>query len=292
MKTTIYFQTRKLLLAGVLAFVPFGVQGALISYEGFDYAFQSKLAGNQSDGWNSGWVDHAGGATISSNVTIGNSGLDYPASTNFTSTGNSGISVNGGVNMSAQFGTDFQFRFTESNTRYASYLINKPANQYFYMTLGNKDNLWSFGITSDNRFFVRGLNTVGSVTAAVESASIARAAGNTTYLIVSKLVTDSTGTNTLYLNWYGSGDIVPQEEPTSWMLSVQTNYDDPSLNTKLTLLMRPDAGAQPTYQFDEIRLGTSWDGVAVAPVPESPVALLGSAGVAVLWAFSTYRGKR
>jgi len=242
------------------------VRGALISYEGFNYASGDTLnTKNPGAGWNSAWS----GATAS---TVVSSSLLYPAGTGFTTTGNS-ISSPGGLGGSIQYATGFQFSMTSDTVRYASYLASKPTagngNEFLQMNLGTGGGTsWLFGISSSEGFLLRSSN-LGTETDIQSTGGLAQL--DTTYLLVSKLVTSSTGNDMLYMNWYSPLDTVPATEPLTWMLSLSVN--NTTTNTQ-NLLQLSSGSSTGTYRADEIRLGTTWQDVASVPEPSRALLLL------------------
>ena len=123
-----------------------------------------------------------------------------------------------------------------------------------------------WAITTD-----KGTNGFGSILASTKDASGPYAAINTTYYMVGKITTSSTGNDTIQFSWYAPGDTVPLAE--SWMLTgsadLTGDYDYLSIN----------AGGFSDSRFDEIRVADTWES-AVAPVPEpSSTLLLGLSSV-------------
>jgi len=243
----------------------------VVSYEGFNYSAGPLNGADPGPSWNSDWVAPTG--------TVITSSLSYPAGSG-TSSGGSvqaiGNGTSGGLNASIQFGTGFQYDMTSEGTvRYASFLGSKPTiaggGEYLQMNFGN--NSWIFGMSSGDGFFLQ--LGGGNENQAFSAGGLVST--NATYLLVSKLVTSSVGNDTLYLNWYASGDVVPVTEPVSWMLSVSRNNTTAGAQTTLNLGSGNAAGS---YVMDEIRLGTTFADV----VPEPSRAMLLLVGVMSLLA--------
>ncbi len=238
--------------------LPFGAQAALISYEGFAGSL-GNLSGQHPSGWNGAWTVPALYLDDSQVVT---GSLTYPTGVDLTPTGNRlSFTGTGDRSVSAAYGSAFQYETGTPATRYASVLINKSLGHYLLFQLSNDAHRWSFGVNGSNQFLLRTHNG----TSIVADTSTALLSANTTYLLVSKLEVRSDGTQSVYLNWYADGDVIPTDEPTSWMLTATTSNSETTLNTTLTILRGGSANAA---LIDEIRLGSDWAAVAPASIPE------------------------
>lgn len=268
MKSSLQF----LLLAGVLsmAFLTGEARAVLVSYEGFNYPTGTFATGaDPGASWAGDW-------TVSGTTTVvGTGSLAHPlGSANTTGnriqhTGNGSVA---GMSHTLAYGAGFQYDMQQEGTvRYASALVSKSGTsagtgEYIQLSLGfaNGSPTWLFGMSSGETFFLRSRDTAEQTSFAPGT----HVTANTSYLLVSKLVTSASGTDTIYLNWYSGLNAPPLEEPTSWMF--QMSVDNTSALNQTFLRVETGNASGTTFSVDEIRLGTSWLGV----VPEPGRALL------------------
>lgn len=250
---------------------------ALISYEGFNYSPGSFVTGaNSGSGWNSTWNVTGPASVVSDSLSPPN--LANP------STGNRlELAADGTANLGASisYGTGFQYNMSQEGTvRYASMLVNKSSiaaagDEYIQASLGTDGGVttWLFGMSSSESFFLRSRNNSTETTLFAPGTHVS---ANKSYLLVSKLVTSASGSDTIYLNWYNQDSSVPLFEPTSWMFQLAVNH----LGTTNQTAFRIETGRanNTTFRMDEIRLGTTWSSV----VPEPSKSLMTLAGLFAL----------
>ena len=94
---------------------------------------------------------------------------------------------------------------------------------------------------------------------------------------MSKIVTQASGNDTVYLSWYAQGTTVPTTE--NWMLTLnlpntassptvtQTGAAN-STSTAINNALSFQVGANASYDIDELKLGESY--ASVTSVPEPP----------------------
>ena len=247
----------------------------LVSDESFNYA-TGPLVTTDKPGTANGFSTSAAWST---GATVDSGSLSYPASSSLTSSGNSLGVTNSLITLAGSnnntlgggaYNSSFDFAMSGSNagqTLYASYLVDPLAtassNGFAQLDLsgaGHSD--WVIGIGSGGSFLLK--------TSANDSTSVAVTSGTTlatigtTYLLVSKIVTQSSGVDTVYLNYYAPGDTVPTTEPTTWMLSETVTSTGTAIATGLTY----QVGANASDDIDEIKLGDSF--ASVTSVPEPP----------------------
>jgi hypothetical protein len=270
-----------MLMICVLACFAGEARGVLVSYEGFDYA--PGAFANMADpgpSWNGDWSVNAATTLVVAGSLSHPSGSAYTTGNHLEHTGTGSTS---GMNHTITFGSAFNYNMSEEGTvRYASMVVGKSATgassgEYIQLSLGNSGGTtWMFGLSSAENFFVK-------VSDPDERTVNAGAAGtvtaNTSYLLVSKLVTSASGLDTVYLNWYSGNAVVPTTEPTTWMYSL--SFDNKTTANQTLMRLETGNAAGTTFRVDEIRLGTTW--LDVIPEPGRAMLLL-LGGVASLLA--------
>jgi hypothetical protein len=264
-----------LIVAGLLA-LPATLPAALLSYEGFDYT--------------AGFYDNDGPSTplpLASAESPAYYG-DYTALGNdiqivgtSLAQGASPFATTGGAFTKGEAGQFDNFRMslgtnsvgaTDVTTIYMSYLVQMDDNvdNAFRLSFGDNQRLGA-GIFNDGgtRRFMAEANSARDFGGTVSLA--------TSYFVVAKMEFGN-GTDTVSMSAYAPGDTVPGTEPVTWDATVTANV------TAEASLIRLDIydTAAGAVVLDELRLGTTFDAVAI-PEP-STLMLVGVAlaGVGLL----------
>lgn len=241
-------------------------QATLFDYDPFDYTGTDLAAQNRPTGWNGAWFTTAG----SQANTLSGDGLSLsypvPFESPLTTPASAGSHVKTG-GLAGNASTSRLLSHTinlavDGTVAYASALVTKNAANgggvnndnvllEFVDSAGNRR--WGFGIegTGDKPW----VNANGSATAPTAVTP------GQTYLLVTKIVSSATGSDTAYLKVYGGvyGTQFPAAEPTVW--------DATATETTAAVLdrirVRIDAGntASVPGEVDDIRIGTSWQDV-------------------------------
>lgn len=260
-------------------------QAALIAYEGFEQYSSGPLAGNnQGTGWSgsqSAWAAVSG-------LNVGANNLSY----------NNGIvSVNGGNNVARVLVTSDSTSaasrsFAEqTGTVYFSFLFRAnagtvDANDFISFMMNNDATVTnSAGIgkpTNTNTFLGARIGTVngGDTT----NSSTTFLAGTTYFLVgsVSK-VSGSTDYNRVQLYINPSSNIEPGTA--SATDNAAGGFSTISYFTLRTLTLDSD----DDYQFDELRIGTTF--ASVVPIPEPSTWVIFTAGASLLFGWRRFAGK-
>lgn len=88
------------------------------------------------------------------------------------------------------------------------------------------------------------------------------------YLAVMKITGSAEGSDTLSVSFFSAEHPMPVEEPTDWLIT--TSFTSDITADWVRLSARGDASNAYWSEFDELRIGTSWD--SVTPVPPTDYA--------------------
>lgn len=245
----------------------------LIAYEGFDYDSSPALPlqGSAGNGWAGPWVANSSGANLFNFLTNDNVSIDPPPSP-FTAVGDrvAKSAVGGGGASSSGRKFDNGLAMNTDGVLYVSFSWVKSAGvsgatsannlEVGLFQDGGNSNVVRFGGTSGNDMFLDFGGTAANTYGAISL--------GTKYYTVLKLTASASGQDKVEGISYTS---VPSgAEPGSWPMSrLLSGVDSLTANqVRLTL------GNNAQGQIDEIRVGTTWDEVAV-PIPEpTSLALL------------------
>ncbi len=274
---------KTLLATGVVAFTLSTASAQIVAYEGFDYANGSALPTTPAtgSGWSSasgqeGWRNSLDDSALSTgryevNTTVS---INTPSGYEYTPTG--------GV-MEGTFNTNPFFNAVAFRRTDATFDLGSAGTQYFSLLMRNDGTTGSnFGLmttTKSNVFFFQernnGTSRVDSDFGAATFPGI-NWSSNDDYLLVMRVVTDGLGGGDVEFLRFADSDVVPDEEPLVWTnimtLSGLTGSDLGAVQ------LRIDGPATDAQLFDEIRLGATWNSVAV-PEPTSAAMLLGAVGL-------------
>lgn len=237
---------------------------SLLAYEGFDYASTNLAGANGGSGWATSWK---GNAALTTNSLADMQTNSVPAPTGYgpNPIGGSTKMANPGGAISAYRGltsaSDIDLGVT--STYYMSMLVERSGSGFSF---GIKD---SSGV---NNVLGAAVSTGGAITMSVGTNAVTSAniIGNgSAYLWVFKVVANASGVDTAYVQVYNEGVTVPSAEPAAWLLT--NNVALSSIGSVLYL----GGGSNRTIQYDEIRIGTTWDSVVI-PEPAT-IGLLGLA---------------
>ena len=241
-------------------------------YEPFDYSAGDLNTNNSSaSGLTGAWSGNT-----SFDVTAGS--LNYPASSPLSSTANKGeLSGSNGTNPRIDRTMSTPISFDEAGVYYVSFLMNDTdagGSEYFYVALQDStapDQTWditaAFGISSSETML---LTTVDGQTGYTAGGAIPTGQD---VLVIGKIITTASGNDQVFMSVYDPSETVPLIEPISWDLSKSVEIT--GLADQLLLMSGPDTQTR----VDEIRIGTTFNSVAVAAIP-TPTAL--PAGLALL----------
>jgi hypothetical protein len=259
------------------------IEAAILSYEGFNYSNDGSalLNGrNGGTGWAGPWTFTGVAATNNAgfNVSQDDTSLNtsaYP----FTPVGDRVLAAGAGSGAnSAQadrlLATPFDLG-VEGNVMYASLLFRKdtgPATSSDNMEFTFLANTLTatvgvpirVGSTSAERFFVFDGGSV-PVGATFRDVTLGQ-----TYFVVLKVEAHAGTTPNVYSAvTYTNGETVPSTEPAVW-----PGIRNTSVSNALLDGVRLWIGTVTTGQFDEIRVGSSWESVTGVPEPSSMALVL------------------
>jgi len=250
-------------------------RATLIAYDGFEtYTSGANLSGNTGGtGWATNWSAIATGVNV---VTAGTP-LAYNAGA---------IQVNGGtraVSVSALDTTDnvaSRSFSAQSGTVYFSFLfrlaVGTSDNDFIQFSLNDNTLIANSGSIGDlsnvadaNQFATR-IGGLSGGTSVNSSTSVAQA---TTYLLVGKISkVSSTNYNRMELF------INPTTTTETGVVATQNASAGISSISFFTVRVS-NIEATDQYQFDELRIGTTWADVVPIPEPASWTALAGGLGL-------------
>lgn len=228
----------------------------------FDYAAGSVLDGhNGGIGWAGPWRDASDG------VQVVGGNLDsaaYP----FESDPGSRVGYGpGGSGALAQRVMDFSLDLSQdANQMYVSCLMSKggtsasSAEDVQVQASSEADMRFRFAMRSDDDWLVQ----AGSSDTQHATTGGPAVATGTTYFVIARLVSSAAGPDEAWLKVFGPGDAVPATEAgITWDLHNANMNSNAALDRiNLRIGMNNQNAA-----IDNLRIGTTWAEVAVAPVP-------------------------
>jgi hypothetical protein len=265
------------------------VQGAyaqqtLPFYDPFNYAQGTALNPNQAavnPPWSVGGTSGGGSPTVTSAAA-----LTYPGLTP-----GSGLGVSFGTTASGNRSSGVNFTTANSGTLYASFLLD--------VTTAPTGNRQLAFLTSDstasangnvNGIFLNsslqlGISKVSSTTPGVLD-TLSPLSLNTTYLVVAAYTFNGTANEfDLWLDPSSLGGSAPVAD-----ISLTAGTDMASLSYFFLQQRNNASNAGAAFNFDELRIGTSWAAVTPADVPEPTSFAL--AGLGMLGLVLTRRMRR
>ncbi len=254
------------ILAVMALFGSLTAHAALVVYEGFDYSGASDVDGeNGGTGWAGAWGINGGSPSV---VSI----YDGTSLSNGAFTGAGFTPVGGSMsNNHNTFGGERTFASALSMTvdeeYYFSFLIRYPEQTEAVST--------QLSFTGNaNPVFVRFNQGDASVTVGPGTFSSTGSEGytdDTTYFVVGKITASAGGTDSISINVFDNAESVPVSE------SFLITSGGASLSGSITGIQFTQGDLQNNdgnpASFDEFRLGTTWESVAI-PEPSS-LALVG-----------------
>ncbi len=245
-------QCRICLAAAVVCVTAATSQASLIASDQFEYSGASLDGQNGGTGWNGAWV---GAFTLSDDGIS----LTYPDGTSDAGSRISEISASSATRPLAS-GIDFDV----DGTYYYSFLVNKAdAGSIDVRLVGGSSGRWRIRWSSTEALSIGVTSSTG--------ATVGTYAADQTLLVVTKLQTVATGSDTMWIKVFQPGDEVV--EPTTWDASNAVAVSGLVLDT--FGIYRNAAGAQ----VDAVRIGTTF--ADVLPEPAS-LGLMTTAGLLIL----------
>lgn len=252
---------------------------ALLATESFDYTVGGNLAANNLNGpsgFSSAWDDQAG--TAPRLITSGS--LVMPGVVNFATAGNK-ATITSGVGeffevTSRSLNTSLAANV--AGTRYISFLYNSfnnlnianPAN-YPLVGLGDASSGGVAGVLFSAAGGTFNINMRTVLGGNLANTAFGSSSANTTYFIVGKYTTDGTGTASAFMNAYSLGDLFIPASEGAWAGQILNQAAGASIINSI----RTFQGENTTLNFDEFRVGDTYESV-VQIIPEpSTYALLG-----------------
>lgn len=245
----------------------------LVAYEGFDYDQAGAVAGNNGgSGWVSPWGNNTTSPNVNANLTNDNVSITSPpnpfsplgdriAKVGAVGTGFSTINrffsaAGTGFNMGTDGTLYLSFSWTKTDGGSSGDNLEFTLHD---STLGNTFAARA-GVTSSDAHFLTQGNTVA---AGDQYGAIAQ---STKYFTVLK-ITASSGAGVDQVQATNFTSLPPASEPGTWDKTVALTLADAVNINQFRLTM----GQNTRAQFDELRIGTTWNDVAVA-VPEAGAA--------------------
>lgn len=254
----------------------------LLAYEGFNYSgslLNSGNDGNSGFGWSTNWKSVTNLSTNSAADLNGSSlsaPIGYP--TNWIAGGSMRLQNPGGQTVAARgIAAPARIDLSADQTIYFSFLAEKTSGGIAVdFRQGNSTIVLQLGVSTGGAVT---MNLAGETTT-----SGTLIANNFTYLYVGKVVGSSTGPAEAYFTRYATSQTIPSSEPESWLLSAMTADSSTLFADRISF----SGGSNRTVTFDEIRIGTSWDAVAV---PEPATVALGLGILSLLVVMLRRRGQ-
>lgn len=267
---------RHCILIGIVSTALCGpsAQGALIAYEGFNYPNDSDVLANQSGGagWSAPWVDTEAPNGDFHHLTQNDVSLNLPGYVLPTSgdhlagmAGEGSRNFNGGIDLSQ-----------DGNVLFASVLFRKDTDggtgaDNIEFDLGQDGGQTiRFGSSSGEQFF---LTDSGNPLGTVELGKL--------YMLILKVTSSAASPDLVQGLIIDETESIPLVEPVTWDLTHMPNSNVMLNSVRLAM------GNNASGAFDEVRIGTTWNDVAV-PEPSSACLLI--LGVAVF--FGLHRVRR
>jgi len=269
-------------LFSTLTLLACSAQASVTVYEGYDYAAGSLTSSNNGgSGWDGAYyfAGSAGEPTVSTVIagSLDNDAYNLSSEGNYISVAGNGLytrTLDNSINISS--GT---------TTMYFSYLMEATSTT----TTGNNFNYLSMNVDGGQAGLLTGLRYFGAggtpdlrLTSAVGGGGVSYGdalAFNTTYFIVGRLNYD--GTNLTILSSAFDTSAPASTEPLIWDTEASRLASEYGVGAVIDQL-RVRAGSDGGLLFDELRMGTTYESVAV-PEPSQSGLLFGLVGALVLF---------
>jgi hypothetical protein len=247
---------------------------ALNDYDGFDYAQNAIHTLSGGSGWNGAYNDTDG--DYSNSLTNDGVSLNTASFPFAASVVGSRMKVAAGEVIRPVSPASSIAMNADGNTLYVSFLMKKinmdhASGDYMEVDITTSNQTTRqlrMGISDDDQFYIGNNTTQYAMKAGA-------AVLNETYFVVGKMLSRASSPDELFMNVYGPGDAVPLTEPSTWLLSATATYNAVPINVRIET---GGGTTAPVFaEFDELRIGTTWAGVAV-PEPAG-VALVGLGGL-------------
>lgn len=266
-------------LIGVLMLAATASRGAIIAYDGFDYAASSTVTNagtetaeqiglvdlNGGSGWTGAWI-HQGFGSPSADTT--GASYSYSDGTNSVTTTGVAYNLRSYRNSSRTFGT------LADGDYYFSILINRNTSN----NAGNAKLKFTQTGTQNRNFevgFLNGDNNLDYRVGGNSEVTNVATGNNLTNMIIGKFSLTS-GTAGDFTFWLNPADLASETGSGSGITTSQTAGGGID-GIRLEYSDGANGG-----RFDEFRLGTTWDSVTTIPEPSSLLLIgLGLAGAAV-----------
>lgn len=279
--------TLTLILLTVLAFgLTPQAHAQIVAYEGFNYPNGSALPTTTATGtgWSTasgqeGWRNAFDDSALSTGRYEVNTTLSINTPSGYEYTPSGGV-VEGTFNTNPFFNA-VAFRRTD-----ATFDLGSSGTQYFSVLMRNNDTVGSsFGLMTTSKssvfFFQERDNGTSRVDSDFGAATFPAISWSTDddYLLVMRVVTDGAGGGNVDFLRYDDTETVPDTEPLVWT-NIMT-LSGLAGNDLGAVQFRIDGPATDTQLFDEVRLGATWNSVAV-PEPTSAAMIMAAAGLLAL----------
>lgn len=220
---------------------------ALVVYEGFDYPPPALNEANGGFGWRGPWQSTAQ-LNVDSVAFVKTGSLTTPDNYPTTFGNRLILTDDSGGQMVAYRGlaTDAFIDLRKNGIYYFAFIVRRSSSGYLInLTQGASTPVLSISVSTAGAIT---LNLAGEV---VSSGNVI--ANNFSNLFVIKIEANADGPDVVSLNRYADSQSLPNEEPNIWLLTVESEVD--LFAERLAL----HGGSNRTIEFDEIRIGTSWD---------------------------------
>lgn len=257
-------------------------QADVTVYEGYDYTVGALTSSaNGGSGWDGGYY-YAGssGEPASSTVIAGslsNTAYNLPSVGNHTSVAAGGLytrTLNTPINISSGTTTMFFSYLMEVTS------VTTSGNNFNYLSM-NVDG-GQTGLLTALRYFNASGTSDLRLMSALGGGAVSYGdplAFNTTYFIVGRLVND--GTNLTVSSSAFDTSVPPSSEPLIWDTETSRLGSEYGVDAVIDEL-RVRAAADGGVLFDELRVGTTYESVAV-PEPSQSALLFGLSGALLLF---------
>lgn len=257
--------------------------GAVTTLETFDYAPGSLNGYNGGTGFSSAWSNSIGVLSVVSGS------LDSPAyqSRGLAPVGNSvrsPLGNNTNVDWHSGRALSTAIDMDSGDTYYFSFLVrgswtNQAAKRGWNVGFSTSANSLSNALTVKNFYNSSNLGFAlnGSTDLTPFQSGVFTA--NNTYMVVGKIETSSSGADKLSMKVFDGLPLVTIPPAETWDLSLPTQVSSSSVFTHVAFQGRVN-DPNSFYQFDEFRIGQSWDDVTA--IPEPAAAVLGGVGLLAL----------
>lgn len=251
-------------LLSVLLIFPQPCLSELLAYEGFNNYTGSVLATQGGVDWTNSWWGYSDSSPAEHGIDITNS-VDQSASPFLLEKGMISYMNPSETASSSSRYLPTPLITTVSTNYYISFLYRRVqgiwADVRLYGGANPNEGTIEIGGSYDTNRFQLGKSCGGSQMR-VTSTSIGFT-NDVPFFVIAKLSMNADDTNDyIYASIYKAGEKVETEEPDTWDIA-NTNSCSHPFDTVNVLYLR--CGEMVEVQYDEFRIGTTWEDVAVAP---------------------------